>query len=107
MAQKATIYKVELSVSDMDRHYYETHTVSSVVMVTFRRPNDGLYHDVLASVDGDFDKLPFSLKRIGDCEAPAIIAAATYAGHKYARELDTPIDPDEPLLHDRVDVGER
>ena len=25
MAQNATIYKVELSVSDMDRHYYETH----------------------------------------------------------------------------------
>lgn len=25
MAQKSTIYKVELSVSDMDRHYYETH----------------------------------------------------------------------------------
>lgn len=25
MAQKATIYKVELSVSDMDRHYYESH----------------------------------------------------------------------------------
>ncbi|MCH9825448.1 MAG: YaeQ family protein, partial [Alphaproteobacteria bacterium] len=24
MAQKATIYKVELSVSNMDRHYYET-----------------------------------------------------------------------------------
>ena len=28
MAQKATIYKVELSVSDMDRHYYETHILS-------------------------------------------------------------------------------
>ena len=28
MAQKATIYKVELSVSDMDRHYYETHTLT-------------------------------------------------------------------------------
>ena len=25
MAQKATIYKAELSVSDMDRHYYGTH----------------------------------------------------------------------------------
>jgi len=25
MAQKSTIYKAELSVSDMDRHYYETH----------------------------------------------------------------------------------
>ncbi|AKS44909.1 Uncharacterized conserved protein YaeQ, suppresses RfaH defect [Octadecabacter temperatus] len=28
MAQKATIYKVELSVSDMDRHYYETHKLT-------------------------------------------------------------------------------
>ena len=28
MAQKATIYKVELSVSDMDRHYYEVHKLT-------------------------------------------------------------------------------
>lgn len=28
MAQGATIYKVELSVSDMDRHYYETHKLT-------------------------------------------------------------------------------
>lgn len=28
MAQKATIYKIELSVSDMDRHYYETHKLT-------------------------------------------------------------------------------
>tara|TARA_R110002012_G_scaffold140273_9_gene297809 strand:+ start:883 stop:1503 length:621 start_codon:yes stop_codon:yes gene_type:complete len=28
MAQKATIYKVELSVSDMDRHYYATHKLT-------------------------------------------------------------------------------
>ena len=28
MAQKATIYKVELSVADMDRHYYETHKMT-------------------------------------------------------------------------------
>ncbi len=28
MAQKATIYKVELSVFDMDRHYYETHKLT-------------------------------------------------------------------------------
>ena len=28
MAQKATIYKVELSVSDMDRYYYETHKLT-------------------------------------------------------------------------------
>lgn len=28
MAQKATIYKVDLTVSDMDRHYYETHKLT-------------------------------------------------------------------------------
>ncbi len=28
MAQNATIYKVELSVSDMDRHYYQTHKLT-------------------------------------------------------------------------------
>ena len=28
MAQKATIYKVELSVCDMDRHYYETRKLT-------------------------------------------------------------------------------
>ena len=76
--------------------------VVSVVMVTQRAPDDALYRDLLAQ-GGD---LPFTLTRIGDCEAPAIIAAATYAGHRYARELDAPVDPDEPLKHDRIDVGE-
>lgn len=28
MAKNATIHKVELSVSDMDRHYYETHKLT-------------------------------------------------------------------------------
>ena len=28
MVQKATIHKVELSISDMDRHYYETHNLT-------------------------------------------------------------------------------
>lgn len=28
MAQKATVYKVDLSVSDMDRHYYESHKLT-------------------------------------------------------------------------------
>jgi len=45
------------------------------------------------------------LKRIGDCEAPAIIAAAVYAGHRYAQELDNPTDIDLPMRHDRVDVS--
>lgn len=28
MAQKSTIYKVDLSIADMDRHYYETHKLT-------------------------------------------------------------------------------
>ncbi|MDC1438529.1 YaeQ family protein, partial [Planktomarina temperata] len=39
MAQKSTIYKAELSVSDMDRHYYETHklTVAKHPSETYER----------------------------------------------------------------------
>jgi dimethylamine/trimethylamine dehydrogenase len=79
--------------------------VSSVVMVTQRAPNDTLYHDILASAGGDPSSLPFTLKRIGDCEAPAIIAAAVYAGHRYARDLDLPEETTRLTRHDRVDVG--
>ena len=35
-----------------------------------------------------------SVRRIGDCFGPATIAAAVYEGHRYARELDTEVDPD-------------
>ncbi len=45
---------------------------------------------------------PKSVRRIGDCEAPAIIAAAVYAGHRYARELDTPESSRARVPHDRV-----
>jgi dimethylamine/trimethylamine dehydrogenase len=55
----------------------------SVVMVTARLPNDALYRALLERQDA-----PPSLCRIGDCDAPAIIAVAIYAGHRYARELD-------------------
>ena len=74
---------------------------AAAVLVTSRRPNDTLYHEILATVGGDFAKLPFTLTRIGDCEAPAIVAAAVYSGRRYAEELDTPVDVDLPLRHDR------
>lgn len=80
--------------------------VAAVVMVTQRAPRNDLFEALLDNVDGDAAQLPFTLKRIGDCEAPAIIAAAVYAGHRYAREMGNPSDPDEPLKHDRVDVGQ-
>ena len=66
------------------------HEADAVVLVTARRPNDGLYRGLsarLTDADG-VEGAPGSLRRIGDCDAPAIIAAAVYAGHRYARELD-------------------
>ncbi len=79
--------------------------VTNIVMVTARKPNDGLYKGLLGWVSSE--DLPFSLRRIGDCDAPAIIAAAVYAGHRYAQELDEAVDEDIPLRHDRLDVEQQ
>ncbi|MEM9737278.1 MAG: FAD-dependent oxidoreductase, partial [Pseudomonadota bacterium] len=75
---------------------------SGLVAVTARAPRDNLYHALRAKGD-----LPFTLTRIGDCEAPGIIAQAVHAGHLYARELDLPTDRDQPLRHERVALTER
>jgi dimethylamine/trimethylamine dehydrogenase len=77
----------------------------AVVLVTARKPNDALYHEILGTVGGDESRLPFTLSRIGDCEAPAIVAAAVYSGRRYAEEMDAPMDPDLPLKHDRPVVA--
>ena len=77
----------------------------SLVVIGHRKPSDSLYQELIAGAQGDAANLPFSLKRIGDCEAPAIIAAAVNAGHTYAREMDDPVDIDMPMKHERIDVG--
>ena len=66
----------------------------SILLVTARRPNDDLYRALEGRV--------VSLRRIGDCDAPAIIAAAVYAGHRYARELDEPERDFSHVPFDRV-----
>jgi len=73
----------------------------AAVLVTARQPQDELYHEILGLCGSKAEAAPFSLRRIGDCEAPAIVAAAVYAGHRYGAELDTAIDRDLPLKHDR------
>ncbi len=62
----------------------------AVVMVASRTGNDGLYRDLKAR-EGDWaDAGIRTVRLIGDAEAPGPIAWATYAGHRYARELDAP-----------------
>ncbi len=62
----------------------------AVVMVTARLPNDMLYVDLKARHAAWTDAGIRSIKLIGDANAPAPIAWATYAGHRYAEELDAP-----------------
>jgi dimethylamine/trimethylamine dehydrogenase len=63
----------------------------AVVLVTARIPTDGLYKEIAGKIESDTSgSVPApTLDKIGDCDAPAIIAAAIYAGHRYARELGT------------------
>jgi dimethylamine/trimethylamine dehydrogenase len=71
----------------------------AVVLVTARTPVDDLYQEIAAQLESmDSDSAP-TVQKIGDCDAPAIIAAAVYAGHKYARELET--DPVE-IRYDKL-----
>jgi dimethylamine/trimethylamine dehydrogenase len=65
-------------------------SADSIALVTARQPNDALYRALSERLAVGAEGMPKSLRRIGDCEAPAIIAAAVYAGHRYARELDSP-----------------
>ncbi|MHA1152667.1 MAG: oxidoreductase [Alphaproteobacteria bacterium] len=64
----------------------------SVVMVTARRPKDGLYRALSDRLAAGTGAAPRSLRRFGDCDAPSLIAAAVHAGHRYARELDADRD---------------
>ena len=55
-----------------------------ILPLTRREPNDGLYFELLAR--GESGQLK-SVRRIGDCEAPGIMASAVYSGHRIARHM--------------------
>ena len=68
----------------------QRHDCDAVVMVASRRENRGIYEDLKAREADWADAGIRSVEIIGDANAPGPIAWATYAGHRYARELDTP-----------------
>jgi dimethylamine/trimethylamine dehydrogenase len=74
------------------------------VLVTMRRPVDGLYRDLEADPDALLGAGIQSLARIGDCENPAAIVHAIYAGHRQAREFDEPVSHEVPYRRERVTV---
>ena len=76
----------------------------AVVLVTTRIPTDSLYKEIAGKIESDTsgsDPAP-TLHKIGDCDAPAIIAAAVYAGHRYARELGTDMEQSDVVRQDKL-----
>jgi len=60
----------------------------TLIPLTSRKPNDAVYQELMARQAEWADAGIASVSRIGDCEAPGIIAAAVHAGHRWARELE-------------------
>jgi dimethylamine/trimethylamine dehydrogenase len=65
-----------------------TLEADALLMVTARLPNDQLYYELQGIVEAGKAGNTKTIRRIGDCEAPAPIASAVYAGRRYAMDLD-------------------
>jgi dimethylamine/trimethylamine dehydrogenase len=74
----------------------------AVLLVTARNPLDGLYREITATIAAQASGSHPSIEKIGDCDAPAIIAAAVYAGHRYARELGVEIEQRDVVRQDKL-----
>jgi dimethylamine/trimethylamine dehydrogenase len=70
---------------------------ASIVMVTMRLPDEIIYK-ALSDV--------CNVTRIGDALAPATIAHAVYAGHRYARQLDEPENDGVSFKRELSQLGE-
>lgn len=66
-------------------------TCASLMLVTSREAQDGLFNELKARSGEWADAGITSIRQAGDGEAPGTIAAAVYAGHRYARELEEPV----------------
>ena len=62
----------------------------AVVVVASRLSNDAVFQALMARQADWADAGIRTVRMIGDANAPGPIAWATYAGHRYARELDMP-----------------
>jgi dimethylamine/trimethylamine dehydrogenase len=84
-------------VYDEEAHE-RTWEADATVLVTQRRSNEALFRELKDSIGLDALKAEGveALYRIGDCEAPRLIADAIFSGHRLAREIDSD-DPAVPL----------
>lgn len=78
--------EVELGCMYTERESYMA--ADAVVLVTARAPNVDLYYALQELKEAGKAGAVKSISRIGDCNAPAPIASAVYAGRRFALELD-------------------
>ena len=76
----------------------------SLVMVTSRLPYENLYHALQSDEERLIQNGIKSVTRIGDCLGPSTVANAVFSGHRYARELDCPIEGDVPFRWEAIQV---
>jgi dimethylamine/trimethylamine dehydrogenase len=67
-------------------------------------PNDELALTLERAADAVAAAGIVSITSIGDCLAPSTIAAAVYAGHRYAREFDLPASHEMSFQRELPDV---
>jgi len=82
------------------------HAFASVLLVTMRDPVDDLF-DALQARSGEWQGAGIlSVQRIGDALAPGTVAAAVYAGHRAARELDAAVPDGDavPFLRELIGI---
>jgi dimethylamine/trimethylamine dehydrogenase len=76
----------------------------SLVLVTERFPNDELFCFLQEQPEKISKAGIKTIRCIGDCHAPATIAAAVYSGHLAARELEAEPQEEVPFLRERVKI---
>jgi dimethylamine/trimethylamine dehydrogenase len=79
---------------------------ASLLMVTMRDPKDALFNALQAQQDDWQAKGVKSIQLLGDAYAPGSVAAAVYAGHRAARELDAaelPLDT-VPFRREMIEI---
>ena len=85
-AEVGSIYAGETTIIECD----------AVVAVTGQQPETRLYDSLLKNSKSQ------RIVRIGDCLAPATIAAAVFSGHKFARDLGLADIDEVPFLREDV-----
>ena len=80
------------------------HACNSLLLVTERIPNDALYQALQADTNALAAAGIKTMRTIGDCYAPGIIAAAVHCGHLAAREFQAVIS-DIPFKRERVQLA--